>query len=118
MGEARLGLRCFEAGGQMVASRNESGQGLEILWCDADGCVQVRGPSETARGDYGIYDLNVRIITLIGSVSLNRGDTQVRGQRLVIDLNTGRSTLDGGNVASPDGGRVSGRFVVPQRSGD
>src|SRR3546814_14732011 len=91
--------------------RNASGQGLEILRIDADGGVQVRSPSETARGDYGIYDLNSRIITLIGSVSLNRGDTQVRGQRLVMDLNTGRSTLDGGNVASPDGGRGSGRFV-------
>src|SRR3546814_5587087 len=102
----------------MVAYRNASGQGLGILRIDADGGVQVRSPSESARGDYGIYDLNSRIITLIGSVSLNRGDTQVRGQRLVMDLNTGRSTLDGGNVASTDGGRVSGRFVVPQRSGD
>src|SRR3546814_3422857 len=90
----------------MVAYRNASGQGLEILRIDADGGVQVRSPSESARGDYGIYDLNSRIITLIGSVSLNRGDTQVRGQRLVMDLNTGRSTLDGGDVASPDGGRV------------
>src|SRR3546814_2758633 len=64
-----------------VAYRNASGQGLEILRIDADGGVQVRSPSETARGDYGIYDLNRRIITLLGSVSLNRGDTQVRGQR-------------------------------------
>src|SRR3546814_16699855 len=79
-----------------VAYRNASGQGLEILRIDADGGVQVRSPSETARGDYGIYDLNSRIITLIGSVSLNRGDKQVSGQRLVVDLNTGRSTLDGG----------------------
>jgi len=45
----------------------------------------------------------------------------LRGQRLAIDLATGRSTLDGaGNAAKPgaapgDTGRVTGRFVVPQR---
>ncbi|API61053.1 OstA family protein [Tardibacter chloracetimidivorans] len=116
--KVRQGNLAIDAARLRVAYRNASGQGLEILRIDADGGVQVRSPSESARGDYGIYDLNSRIITLIGSVSLNRGDTQVRGQRLVMDLNTGRSTLDGGNVASPDGGRVSGRFVVPQRSGD
>src|SRR3546814_16059030 len=77
-----------------------------------------RYPYESEWGDYGIYDINSWSITLKGSVSLNRGDTEVRGQRLVMDRKTGRSTLDGGNVASPDGGRVSGRFVVPQRSGD
>ena len=37
-------------------------------------------PSETARGDFGIYDLDRKLITLIGDVQLNRGDNP--GQRL------------------------------------
>lgn len=114
---AKQGELAIDAARLRVAYRNAAGQNLEILRIDADGSVQVRSPSERAQGDYGIYDLQKRIITLIGGVSLERGDTVVRGQRLVMDLNSGRSTLDGGAVGG-SGGRVSGRFVVPQRSGN
>lgn len=118
--KARQGDLAIDAARLRVAYRNApgQGQGLEILRIDADGGVIVRSPSENARGDYGIYDLDKHIITLIGSVTLNRGDTSVKGQRLVMDLNTGRSTLDGGAVGGGAGGRVSGRFVVPQRGGN
>lgn len=114
----RQGSLAIDAARLRVAYRNAQGKGLEILRIDADGAVQVRSPSESARGDYGIYDLDKRIITLIGSVMLNRGETVVHGQRLVMDLNSGRSTLDGGAVGGSGGGRVTGRFVVPQRSGN
>lgn len=114
----RQGDLAINAARLRVAYRKGAGQGLEILRIDADGGVQVNSPSENARGDYGIYDLEKRIITLIGTVTLNRGDTTVRGQRLVMDLNSGRSTLDGGAIGGTSGGRVTGRFVVPQRSGN
>ena len=48
------------------------------------------------------------------------------GGRLSIDLDTGRATIDGSGVASgasgatgvrSSGGRVTGRFSVPKRSG-
>ncbi len=113
----RQGDLAIDSARLRVAYRNATGQGLEILRIDADGGVKISSPSENAHGDYGIYDLDKRIITLIGSVALNRGDTVVHGQRLVMDLNSGRSTLDGGSVGG-SGGRVSGRFVVPQRSGN
>ncbi|RKH74980.1 OstA family protein, partial [Corallococcus praedator] len=70
---------------------------------------------------YAIYDVTQKQITMIGDVVLNRGASQLRGQRLAIDLDTGRATLDGaGGAARPGaapapGGRVSGRFVVPPR---
>lgn len=111
----RQGDLAINASRMRVAYRNIPGQGLEVQRIDGDGGVQVRSPSEHARGDFAIYDLDKRLITLIGSVSLTRGDTLVKGQRLVMDLKTGRSTLDGGAVAGPSSGRVSGRFVVPKR---
>ena len=78
----------------------------------------VRSPSETARGDFGIYDLNRRLITLIGSVQLQRGDSRISGGRMTIDLDSGRAVVDGGpRGAGESGGRVTGRFTVPQRSG-
>lgn len=94
-----------------------SGGGIEIERIDAAGGVTVRSPSETARGQFAIYDLDSRLITLIGGVQLIRGDSQVNGGRLVIDLRTGRAVIDGGAPAgvANQGGRVTGTFTVPQR---
>ena len=94
---------------------------IEISRIDASGGVTVTSPSETAKGQFAIYDLNKRLITMIGAVTLTRGASQVRGGRLVLDLNTGRAVVDGRAAgAGPagtgeSGGRVTGRFTVPQR---
>jgi lipopolysaccharide export system protein LptA len=96
--------------------------GIQIQRLDASGGVTVRSPSETARGQYAIYDLNSRLITMLGGVTLTRGESQVRGGRLVLDLDSGRAVVDGGAPGSPagttkeQGGRVTGTFTVPQRN--
>jgi lipopolysaccharide export system protein LptA len=91
----------------------------QIQRIDASGGVVVTDPSERAQGSFGIYDLNRGIITLIGNVTLTRANNVVRGARLVIDTNTGRATVDGsavgGGTSAAPGGRVTGRFTVPQR---
>ena len=85
----------------------------QIKRLDASGGVTVRSPSETARGSVAIYDLDRRLITMLGNVSLVQGGNTVNGGRLVIDLNSGRSTIDGKGVAGTgQGGRVTGRFTV------
>ena len=88
---------------------------------DATGGVTVVSADQTARGNSAIYDLNRRIITMLGGVTLNQGGNVVRGGRLVIDLNSGRSVIDGsaagGATVTGKGGRVTGRFTVPQRTG-
>jgi lipopolysaccharide export system protein LptA len=95
--------------------------GIEIDRIDATGGVTVRSPSETAVGQYAIYDLDSRLITLIGGVTLTRGESQVRGGRLVIDLRSGRAVVDGRAAGEgpagtgSEGGRVTGTFTVPQR---
>lgn len=98
--------------------------GVEIDRIDASGNVIVRRGNETARGNVAIYDLNRRLITLLGNVQLTQGANRLTGGRLLIDLASGRSTVDGrssggaapGATAAPSG-RVSGTFTVPQRSG-
>ena len=98
------------AGGQ-----SNSG-GVQIKRLDAADGVVVRSPSEVAKGDFGVYDLDRRLITLIGNVQLNRDQNQVNGSRLVIDLDSGRAVIDGGPPGvNQSGGRVSGHFTVPQR---
>jgi lipopolysaccharide export system protein LptA len=106
-----------------VAYRNGTGDnGVEIDRIDASGNVVVTKGSETARGNVAIYDLNRRLITMLGNVSLTQGSNRLTGGRLVIDLTSGRSTVDGrasggaSGVSGGSGGRVSGTFTVPQRS--
>lgn len=90
------------------------GGGLEIDRLDANGGVRMTSPSENARAASAVYDVERRIITMIGGVTLTRGANVLRGQRLVLDLDNGRTTLDGAASADiGDAGRVTGRFSVP-----
>ena len=93
------------------------GGGIQIRRLDAAGGVVVRSPSETARGNFAVYDLDRKLITLVGAVQLERGGSRVMGSRLVIDLESGRAVVDGGAPGvGQSGGRVTGHFTVPQRS--
>jgi lipopolysaccharide export system protein LptA len=103
-----------------VAYANGAGSGVAIQRLDATGGVTVQSPSETARGDIAIYDLPRRLITMVGNVTLNQGANQVRGGRMVIDLDSGRAVVDGsavgaGGVGASSGGRVSGHFTVTKK---
>ncbi len=93
----------------------------EIQRIDASGGVTVVTPSERATGNFGIYDLDKRVITLIGGVTLVRATNTVKGARLVIDMNSGKATVDGSAVGGGAGttsssGRVTGHFTVPNRT--
>ncbi len=89
----------------------------EVQRLNADGQVRLQTPTENATARYGIYDVEKRLLTLIGDVVLIQGTTRVQGNRLVINLTSGRSTLDGSTSAGGQtGNRVSGRFAVPDRS--
>ncbi len=103
-------------------SKAKTGGDPQIDRLDAQNNVKLVTPSETASGRYGIYDVGRKTITLIGGVTLAHGDSVLHGQRLAIDLDSGRSKLDGASTgpATPgapaaSGGRVTGRFVVPPR---
>lgn len=96
---------------------------LKIQRIDATGGVSVARGGETARGDVAVYDFNRRVITMAGNVALRRGSDTLNGGRLVIDLASGVSSVDGraggGSSALGNGnsgsGRVSGTFSVPKR---
>lgn len=115
-GNVRVKQAALTLDTQRLTVAYSSSGGVQIRRLDASGGVLVRSPSETARGNFGIYDLDRKLITLIGAVQLNRGGSQINGQRLTIDLNSGRAVVDGGQAGiGQSGGRVTGRFTVPKR---
>ena len=106
---------------RMTVAYSNNG-GIDVNRIDASGGVTIRKSGDTARGDVAIYDLNRRLITLVGGVTLQQSNgNNLSGGRVIIDLNSGRSTIDGRSTGSSspgstgNDGRVSGTFTVPQR---
>ena len=103
-----------------------SGGGFKIHRLDATGGVVVTRGDQSASGEVAIYDFDRRIITLAGGVVLNRGSDRLTGGRLVIDLTSGISSIDGkvgggsSALGTPGsgarGGRITGTFSVPKRT--
>jgi lipopolysaccharide export system protein LptA len=95
-------------------------EGTSIRRIDADGRVTIASPEETARGDHGVYDVPAKLVTLEGRVVLTRGENVIRGERLELDLVTGKSRMVGAGQAVADGesdasnGRVKALFT-PKR---
>lgn len=97
----------------------------QVSRLDASGGVTVTRPDQTARSQYAVYDLDRRVVTMLGAVTLIQAGNTVNGGRLTINLDTGRAVIDGSSVgggsAAPGsvtraGGRVTGTFSVPKRN--
>lgn len=96
----------------------------QVSRLDASGGVVVTRPDQSARGQYAVYDLNKRIVTMLGGVTLIQAGNTINGSRLTINLDTGRAVIDGSSVGgrtgdngvTKSGGRVTGTFSVPKRN--
>ncbi len=116
----RQGKMTLTADSVKVLYTRKSGS-PEMQRLDARGNVKLVSPTERATGNTGIYDVAAKIITMVGNVTLDRGGSNLKGQRLVLNLVSGLTSFDGrsgGTAATPGTapGRVSGRFLVPTRN--
>ncbi|MEO0500058.1 MAG: LptA/OstA family protein [Pseudomonadota bacterium] len=92
------------------------GGDVQVDRLDADGDVRIATPAENARSARAIYDVDSAQITMLGGVVLERGTDVLRGERLMIDLASGRSTFDAAvNAETGQPGRVTGRFTPSTR---
>lgn len=115
------GVTATQAGLTLKANRvtaaYSSNNGVDVNRLDATGGVTITKDDLRATSSSAIYDLDSSLITLLGNVRLVQGANRLNGGRLVIDLNSGRSTINGGGApgTTQSGGRVTGTFTVPQR---
>jgi lipopolysaccharide export system protein LptA len=90
----------------------DTDESSKISRVDAQGHVLVSTETDVGRGDYGVYNAESGIATLLGNVTVTRGPNTVRGEYAVMDLNNNISRM----MAAPakpgaTGTRVEGLFV-------
>ena len=78
----------------------EPGPGGErqIKRIEAKGGVTVTQKDQNAVGESATFNMRENTVTLIGNVIVTRGADVLRGQRLMVDLTSGVSKMDGGRV--------------------
>jgi lipopolysaccharide export system protein LptA len=99
-----------------AASDEAAKEDSRISRVDAQGNVVVSTSTDIGRGDYGVYDADTGIVTLVGNVVITRGQNALRGQYAVVDLNRNVSRMM--TLAAKPGApapRVEGIFVRQQQ---
>jgi lipopolysaccharide export system protein LptA len=82
----------------LQAAQPGPGGQRQISRLEAKGGVTVNQKDQTATGNNGVYDMKTNTVTLIGNVVVTQGENVVRGERLVVDLASGVSRVEGGRV--------------------
>lgn len=85
----------------------------KISRVDAQGHVVVTNAVDTGRGDYGVYNADTGICTLVDNVVIARGKDVIKGQYGVMDLNKNVSRMLPAAAGAPAGPpqRVQGLFI-------
>jgi lipopolysaccharide export system protein LptA len=96
---------------QVVRPPNEPAR---INRIDAQGHVTVTTLTDIAQGATGVYNVDTGIATLIGSVTITRGDNQLRGQYAVVDLNNNVSRMLSALPADVSAGTPATRDPTPR----
>ncbi len=77
---------------------------------EAENKVFYISPTQTARGDHGLYEMASNTITITGDVIVSQGQSVVHGDKLVIDVKTGHATMVSTAHGRGAPGRVRGIF--------
>jgi lipopolysaccharide export system protein LptA len=80
------------------AAEPEPGSNRQIHRIEAKGDVVVVQKDQNATGDAATFNMRENTVTLVGNVIVTRGTNVLRGQRLVVDLTSGVSKMDGGRI--------------------
>jgi lipopolysaccharide export system protein LptA len=89
----------------------------KISRLDAQGHVFVTNGLDTGRGDYGVYNADSGICTLIDHVVITRAKDVIKGQYGVMDLNNNVSRMLPAAAPGAPRQRVQGLFVRQDQAG-
>ncbi len=88
-----------DAGGRKLKAADPGPGGTQqIRRIEAKGGVLVIQKDQNATGDSAIFNMRENTVMLTGNVIVTRGQDILRGQRLVVNLQSGVSKMDGGRV--------------------
>jgi lipopolysaccharide export system protein LptA len=102
--------RSDKQGGQgntLTAETPGPGGQQKIKRLEARGGVVVTQKDQTASGELGVFDMKTNTVTLVGNVVMTQGKNVLRGDRLVVNLDSGVSRVESGKNGT---GRVQGLF--------
>jgi lipopolysaccharide export system protein LptA len=83
-----------KAAGGSKAAGGAGGPGGNFTRIEAFGPVTVTSADQSATGANAVVDMKTHILTLSGNVVLTRGKDVATGDRLIVDLQTGRAKID------------------------
>lgn len=74
------------------------GGGSQVRRMEAKGGVIITQKDQTVTGDLGVFDTKANTATVTGNVVMTQCESVLRGERLVVDMTTGVSQVEGGRV--------------------
>ncbi|MEN3376414.1 MAG: lipopolysaccharide export system protein LptA [Hyphomicrobiales bacterium] len=95
---------------QKAATPGFGGGGQQIKRVEARGDVLVTQKDQTAKGEMGVFDIKTNNITLTGNVVVTQGTNVLTGERMVVNLTTGVTTVESGKNSAGKGSPVTGMF--------
>jgi lipopolysaccharide export system protein LptA len=98
----------------MPAAQPGPGGASQITRLEAKGNVVVTQKDQTATGDNAVFDMKANTVTLLNNVTVSQGPNVVQGERLVVDLTTGVSTVDAGASRGPVRMMIQNGTLQPQ----
>lgn len=90
-----------------------AGEGAQLQTIDARGSVVMKVDDQVASGDVAHYDLVAEELTLSGKVVLSQGENVIRGEKIVVNLKTGKARMVA--ASQRQGERVRGVFTPNRR---
>jgi lipopolysaccharide export system protein LptA len=95
------------ASGKVAATESNVSQKIKKI--EALGGVIVTSKEQKATGDRADFMMKENIVILTGNVVVSQGQNVMRGDKLIVELNTSRAHMEAGSNGKP--GRVQGLFL-------
>lgn len=95
------------AGGKVAATEKDVSQKIKKI--EALGGVIVTSKDQKATGDRADFMMKENIVVLTGNVVVSQGQNVMRGDKLIVELNSSKAHMEAGSAGKP--GRVQGLFM-------